>query len=566
MAQSWNAELARAAEARVCYFMSIGSTKEFMWRKTHATILSVEKDIKKLPSGRIVNMPRLKEVTAQQELEAIIRGERPAVPEEMISAIGQPPERDFNQHPYLKRMQYRGGGYAILLAMHLWFRRPGARQFMYKSELIRQAQTHCDVSMGSDGWGKSATSGWASHRSILAHRLAMSSKSNGKNQEEFRLTDDGKLFIEAMIRRWPLSEIIGNPQASTDTEPKFNDVTQLEMQQRQRQMQVTPPRDRGIIRAAPTPLSGVRKAQRCRESAIETSADPLAIDGSRPTRDAAPEGETNHIWPSSGTARICGRVATNVTQHPAEAVTAQSVSKSPCASVMDLLHTASVPRCGGASSEKWASINVSSDEEDLPRACALGFSTPDCGSELTASWCAHVTDVNMPACAGEHDTEVISRTDTVGVCGASESDTQVPRIRDKSREVSACGEAPSPLPHDGSSAILNCQPAAVAHFSEVDSVVRLLVDDRERLRDADPRGLYERIRSCLCSQRGHRGEVVRHRLRFGDFAWVAGKRGEPQDRGRLLRPRLRRRKETYCGYCWSVSGWRSYETIGTPRN
>ena len=37
-------------------------------------ILAVEKEIRQLSTGRIVNLPRLKETTALQELEAIIRG------------------------------------------------------------------------------------------------------------------------------------------------------------------------------------------------------------------------------------------------------------------------------------------------------------------------------------------------------------------------------------------------------------------------------------------------------------------------------------------------------------
>ena len=45
----------------------------------------------------------------------------------------EPIERDYAQHPYLKRMQFRGGGYAILTALKLRSRDGSKRQFMYKS-------------------------------------------------------------------------------------------------------------------------------------------------------------------------------------------------------------------------------------------------------------------------------------------------------------------------------------------------------------------------------------------------------------------------------------------------
>lgn len=49
--------------------------------------------------------------------------------------------------------------------------------------------------------------------------------------------------------------------------------------------------------------------------------------------------------------------------------------------------------------------------------------------------------------------------------------------------------------------------------------VRLLMDDRERLQDADPRGFFHRVVSHVG---GPRTKAARVRLRFGDFSWVAG--------------------------------------------
>ena len=49
----------------------------------------------------------------------------------------EPVERDYAQHPYLKRMQFRGGGYAILMALHSRSASANLRQFMYKSLGLR---------------------------------------------------------------------------------------------------------------------------------------------------------------------------------------------------------------------------------------------------------------------------------------------------------------------------------------------------------------------------------------------------------------------------------------------
>eukprot|EP00435_Cladocopium_sp_Y103_P068291 s673_g31.t1 len=182
----------------VWYHQSKGSSKEFMWRKAHEAIVAVEKEIRQYRSGRVVNMPKIKERTTAVELEAILRGEKPIVPPEMQEA--EPVERDYAQHPYLKRMQFRGGGYAILMALHLRSARENLRQFMYKSELIHDAQPYCDVTM-EGGWG--AANGWTSIRSLLSHRLVLSSRGPQGGREEFHLTPEGQRFVTAMLQRWP---------------------------------------------------------------------------------------------------------------------------------------------------------------------------------------------------------------------------------------------------------------------------------------------------------------------------------------------------------------------------
>eukprot|EP00434_Breviolum_minutum_P007053 symbB.v1.2.006223.t3/scaffold340.1/size245066/9 len=234
----WNADLAHACEVRVWHHMSKGSSKEFMWRKAHQAILAVDKEIRQFSSGRVVNMPKIKEVTTLHELEAIIRGEKAIVPPEMQQAA-EPPERDYAQHPYLKRMQFRGGGYAILMALHLRSNQTGHRQFMYKSEILHDAQPFCDGIMEGPFGGR----------------------------EEYRLTQEGISFIEAMLELWPEQR-----NASVDHAVGQEEFTQgsqaIEMTPAVETTQVAPGHRRPRWAAqtfrvctAPTPLSKRRRSE-----------------------------------------------------------------------------------------------------------------------------------------------------------------------------------------------------------------------------------------------------------------------------------------------------------------
>lgn len=413
----WNVELARAAEARVCYYMSIGSSKEFMWRKAHSAILAVEKDIRRRgPSGLIVNMPRMREVTVQQELEAIVRGERPVVPAEMVAGLPQPPAspgapgaplcislselelaRDYARHPYMRRMEYRGGGYAILMALHRRRLRPGQRQFMYKAELVREAQPYCDISMVSqDRWAGSGASGWASHQSLLAHRLVVAGQQPAAGRRaaaEFRLTDDGHRFLDAMLRKWPFASAGAGSTTTVDGA------------------------DCGRSRS-PYGRNGAQPG------APDAGADTAAADAHIA---ASPTLQGRRRW---------GRLFLAPEGAPQENVVAP----------VELTPPKVLPASGRrpAVADQADVIEIMSDDE--------------------------------PSCSEGH----------------------------------ALVEASTVLGPRG--------PAG--------SSLRLLVDDRERLQDADPRGVFERL-TTSGTEFGFK--VTRRRLLLGDFAWVEGGAGSSDD-------------------------------------
>eukprot|EP00438_Fugacium_kawagutii_P027891 Skav231437 [mRNA] locus=scaffold1847:170670:177765:+ [translate_table: standard] len=304
MAKVWNADLAHAAEVRVWYHMSKGSSKEFMWRKAHEAILAVEKEIRQYSSGRVVNMPKIKERTTLVELEAVIRGEpwnvgyvaglhdlvehivrispvanqldkgRPVGPETRLG-------KDYAQHPYLKRMQFRGGGYAILMAFHLRASNASRRQFMYKSELLHEAEPFCDVTM-EGGWG--TANGWTSIR--LSHRLVLSSRGPQGGHEEYRLSPEGwgtcqvlggdapALALGWSARRWWRL----NPQSSAPLAGKAS-VRASSLRPRWRAQTF------GDVGAAPTPFSAAKRRRSSpREDAkeeteeIEISSDSHSVE------------------------------------------------------------------------------------------------------------------------------------------------------------------------------------------------------------------------------------------------------------------------------------------------
>jgi len=436
MATSWNVELARAAEARINYYVSIGSSKEFMWRKAHTAILAVEKEIRRMPSGLIVNMPRLGEVTTRQELEAIIRGENDVIPEEMIG-VGAA-VRDFDRHPYLQRMQYRGGGYAILMAL----KHKGG--FMLKAELIREAQHFCDVSMANTGnWGQSSSCGWASHRSLLQHRLMVASRmpGRGSGREEYSLTEDGRRFLEAMQRKWPNH---GDPPQESSSQPSTAVEAGHAMDPPDRSRS-----PRGAIlrrlRSSPSSPGSATAATPQRRPRWRGIAPPLAECGTpRSARSAGPR---------------AGRMA--------------EIAKTPSPLVAIFKRQLAAAASAEKSPARKVSIEVSSDEEGMSNEGAEG---PQASLSL---------------------------------------------------EQGAASVAPAAAMAD------------IDLHTEGEGAVRLLVDQRERLKDSDPRGILNQAAAAV---QGPGLGVVQHRLPLGDFLWAAGPDSLPRGAWRVLGCVLERKR------------------------
>ena len=334
--------------------------------------------------------------------------ERPIVPPEMQKAADEPPDRDFSKHPYLKRMQFRGGGYAILMAFHLRSKNETSsqtRDFMYKCEIVPRAQAFCDVSM-EGGWGSS--SGWSSIRSLVSHRLLLESRGPGQRQE-YRLTDEGKDFIKAMLSLWPETPI--NQGMQEAAVPSANS-----------EVASVPPATQGVASIPPANL-GVQEAfvPPANQAVQEEAFVPPAHQGVQEAAVASTK--LNKVFSSNKQNQV--------------------VNEASPGCVRDAADRSRTPR------PRWLAQSL----KPLPAAAPTPFS------------------------ATRASKEPIIEVD---------SDSQ-------EQALSTLGSSISEKPK---------------------SEVFLVVDDRERLKDAEPRRFFEMIAPQLS------GAAYRRQLKLGDFAWV----------------------------------------------
>ena len=76
------------------------------------------------------------------------------------------------EHPYLRNMEFRGGGYAILRALWDAEQSPAYRGYMAIKKIQRRGQQYCNVSMANNHWaGNDHGYGWESNKSLMSYKL-----------------------------------------------------------------------------------------------------------------------------------------------------------------------------------------------------------------------------------------------------------------------------------------------------------------------------------------------------------------------------------------------------------
>merc|ERR1719362_464122 len=241
-------------------------------------------------------------------------------------------------------------------------------------------------------------------RSLLAHRLVVAGRGahHSQGRDEYRLTDEGRAFLDAMLRKWPLP----TPERHASSAPEAPCILE------------------------PAATSGVAPS-------LETW-----LPAPQPTAASATRGEQ----PLGSRRWARGELTAN--------------------------HAAAIASCASKRSV----------EEAFGAAAAL--------------------------------IDISSSDDENNAAGANEATSGCRTSRLMPDQVPAAVTAPNitePVSALSQQEQKQVQPARL--------VVRLLVDSRERLRDIDPRGLFERTVAALT---GLPARASRLQLQLGDFGWAVG--------------------------------------------
>jgi hypothetical protein len=149
----WNNELTRAFWARKLDAIARG-VSDYKWQKAWKAVTESNKDIYeqncKEGGTKIVNKPGGIPADPANLLENIVKGITPVIPpgfekyDTANNGDGQVPagSEDLSNHPYLRSIHYRGGGYAIFMAFHSERirRNPDFQGPLHKLEIISLGQ------------------------------------------------------------------------------------------------------------------------------------------------------------------------------------------------------------------------------------------------------------------------------------------------------------------------------------------------------------------------------------------------------------------------------------------
>ena len=410
-------------------------------------------------------------------------------------------------HPYLNKMQHRGGGFALLCAFYF---HPNNRGVHYKTELIRAAQAYCDDAMEPNYWaGRTTTAGWKSTDSLtgghgLVHRNSMSQARHqsgyaGGQQDEFTLTMAGQAFVTAMLEKWPTDAAGGGGT------PRGSGA-----------------RGRGRGSAAPSTASKMSKDD---EQKLRAWLVDAAVGGQY--RAKLSNARRMHLH------RVCqalGQQQGLTLRHESEG---QSEPKILVITVEPL--GAAADRAGGSASgggvkrsRSLASMSASDGRRlgsDAGRGRAVTIATPQRAARdaaekrmrLTSGEAVNALTSNAsaarPAAAAAHAGGARAALNFHGSIRIDEDGWQVPEDDELGGSPSSSASA-AVAAHPRAAAAHPRAAAASAAAADIPPGIRLLVDSRERVSNDRPRQLLDRLAELSQC----RAEI--QSLKLGDYAWV----------------------------------------------
>jgi hypothetical protein len=215
-AKVWNEDLVKALRARQEQCVQQGSKAQYTWRDGTNAIEEVRGDIYQFSSGRIVNWPINKLTkTVEEEARGIINGTRPIFPEGYIpntleERLMVPKGNPYDNDPYLKNIKSRGGAYSILMAFNF-----SLNKTMNKDQICAAAQPHCDEEMKENFHAGRTYGAWSSKQTLRKHGLIQENRVGGRASAggastTWTLTENGKLFTQALLRKFPQADLPGD--------------------------------------------------------------------------------------------------------------------------------------------------------------------------------------------------------------------------------------------------------------------------------------------------------------------------------------------------------------------
>eukprot|EP01063_Lacrimia_lanifica_P028624 TRINITY_DN4211_c0_g1_i1.p1 TRINITY_DN4211_c0_g1~~TRINITY_DN4211_c0_g1_i1.p1 ORF type:complete len:1116 (+),score=290.41 TRINITY_DN4211_c0_g1_i1:204-3551(+) len=218
----WNEELVRALVCRQRAYQAQGDAKQFTYSAAITKLRATRKEIKKNRTGTITNLPEDlgSGTTVNQLLQRLVQEIEPVVPQGMEPydpAPGQMPAvcaqmiKEGIDDFVRRRMEYRKGSYAILMAFHkLTANTGGRRDSMNQDEIAALATPFCDDRF-LPNWRQGVVRGcgWESHATLEKHSYLRShqGRSGARGGKVYSLTVEGQAAVQKVV------EVYGDPLA-----------------------------------------------------------------------------------------------------------------------------------------------------------------------------------------------------------------------------------------------------------------------------------------------------------------------------------------------------------------
>ena len=201
-AKVWNEDLVKALRARAETALRQGKATHISFQNAATLMENVRGDIYEYNGGLLAHYPHSKlSATIDTLCRKIIQGTEPIYPPGYVphSVLNDTePSNPYIHDPYLKSIKNRGGAFAILMAFHV-----SQNQVLSKDQLCTTGQAFCDDAMRENFHAGQMHGAWAANKTLVKHNLLLAQRGMRGQPSTYTLTDNGKLFIQALLETRP---------------------------------------------------------------------------------------------------------------------------------------------------------------------------------------------------------------------------------------------------------------------------------------------------------------------------------------------------------------------------